>query len=235
MHFGLKSCESMSKPMIMVDDVILEEAETTKFLGIHLDKRLTWKDQIDSVCSKVASGIFALRKLSKYCTPQVQMMAYYGLIHPHLSYGITLWGGCANGNFERVFRLQKRAVRILAKLKCRESCREAFRELGVLTLPCLYILETALYCRYKCSLTQGGDIHGYETRARDRLRTRQHRTVAYEHVPSQAGIKFLNSLPECLRTEMNPRKFKARLKVHLVSLAFYTVGEFLAHRWSSMV
>jgi hypothetical protein len=61
----------------------------------------------------------------------------------------------------------------------------------------LYILETTLYCRENV-LTQGSDIHQYETRARHAYRVAQHRTTAFEHLPSQVGVKFLNALAENL-------------------------------------
>ncbi|KAG8267055.1 hypothetical protein J6590_059096 [Homalodisca vitripennis] len=62
---------------------------------------------------------------------------------------------------------------------------DAFRKLELLTLPCLYILEVALYCRSKCVLMRGIDIHSYETRGRENYRGQQHRTVAFERLPSQ--------------------------------------------------
>ena len=160
-------------------------------------------------------------------------MAYFGLIYPHLSYGIRIWGSCANFRFERVFRLQKKAVRILAKLNFRESCRDAFRELGILTLPSLYILEVAQYCRFQCELTRGGYIHGYRTRGRDYFRIQQHRTTAFERIPSQAGIRILNTLPESLKHVTDQTKFRARLKCQLASKAFYSIDEFTSCRWEN--
>lgn len=90
-------------PTVMVNSDTLEEVESVKFLGIHLDKELTWNDHIDSLCSKISSGIYVLRELAKHCSFNVLLMAYYGIIFPHLSYGIIIWGKCASKDFQRLF------------------------------------------------------------------------------------------------------------------------------------
>ncbi|KAG8327864.1 hypothetical protein J6590_009667 [Homalodisca vitripennis] len=46
----------------------------------------------------------------------------------------------------------------------RESFRGAFRELGLVTLPSLHILEVILYCFSKCSFVRDMEVHNYETR-----------------------------------------------------------------------
>jgi len=158
-------------------------------------------------------------------------MAYYGLIYPHLSYGLRLWGSCAKFRFERVFKLQKKAVRIIRKLHPRDSCRGVFRELDFLTLPCLYVLDVIMYCRFRCDLVQGRDIHGYGTRSRDTYRTNQHRTAAFEQIPSYAGIRLINMLPRSLKDCDEPKKFKVQLKRLLATKEFYSVDEFTTYRW----
>ncbi|KAG8309360.1 hypothetical protein J6590_087938 [Homalodisca vitripennis] len=84
-------------------------------------------------------GIYVFWSLAKYCPSQILMMASYGLIYPHLTYGLVLWGACANNQFLRVFKLQKQAIRIIAQLKFREPCKEAFKNLPLLTLPSLHL------------------------------------------------------------------------------------------------
>ena len=161
------------------------------------------------------------------------MTAYYGVIYPHLSYGLALWGSCSNANFSRLFILQKQAIRTIAKLQWRESCKPAFKTLNLLTLPCLYILESCLFFKSKGEPIRGTDVHSYETRDRESYRTGRHRTVAYERLPSQAGVRFVNKLPNSIKSAPMPQAFKTRLKRILMENAFYSIGEFMAHNWET--
>ncbi|KAG8253723.1 hypothetical protein J6590_098313 [Homalodisca vitripennis] len=96
--------------------------------------------------------------------------------------------------------MQKKVIRIMCKLNPRESCRDAFREHGFLTLPCLYILDVALYCRFRCELVRGRDVHRYDTRGGDSYRMQHHRTLASEQLPSQAGVPSTSGLTHLLRS-----------------------------------
>ncbi len=49
---------------------------------------------------------------------------------------------------QRVLVHQTRAIRILASLQTRESCRQVFQELKILTVVNLYILEAVTYYVY---------------------------------------------------------------------------------------
>ncbi|KAG8337825.1 hypothetical protein J6590_015496 [Homalodisca vitripennis] len=80
---------------------------------------------------------------------------------------------------------------------------------------------------------RGRDIHMYETRGRENYRTGRHRTVVCERLPSQAGVNFLNRLPNSIKTTPTPKAFKARLKRLLVSHAFYNADEFFEFDWET--
>ncbi|KAG8241093.1 hypothetical protein J6590_094491 [Homalodisca vitripennis] len=58
-------------------------------------------------------------------------------------------------------------------------------------------------------------------------------SVVYERLPSQAGVQFLNRLPNSIKHAPTPKALKTRLKRFLVSQAFYNAGEFLAFDWET--
>jgi len=56
-----------------------------------------------------------------------------------LRYGIMFWGG--DGKSIKIFRLQKKVIRLITGVHKRESCRPIFRKFQILTLASLYIFE----------------------------------------------------------------------------------------------
>jgi len=126
----------------------------------------------------------------------------------------------------RIFILQKSAVGMFCRLSSRDSCKDAFQKLQILTLPSMYIYETILYCLSKCHVTQGCEIHNHETRLATSLRTNQHRSEMYSKLPSQAGAKLYNKLPIELKHVINFNEFKIKLKHYLLTKTFYSVDEF---------
>jgi len=66
----------------------------------------------------------------------------------HLRYGLTLLDG--DPESKRIFRLQKKVIRIIGGIGRRASCRNLFKTLNILPLPCLYISETV--CEIKSNM-----------------------------------------------------------------------------------
>lgn len=197
--------------------------EPVSLLGIKLDQRLTWASHVDQVCARVSSGMYVLRGLVSLVSIEVLKMAYFALIHSHLTYGVLLWGGSAES--QRAFVLQKKAIRVMLRRGTREHCKPLFRSLGILTLPSLFIYETCLHIHGKTSsLRTRSDVHDYNTRGRDLLLISQSRTRTSEK--NKVNLKIYNSLPNCMKT-LTLSKFKTSLKLFLRERSFYGVQEFL--------
>ena len=51
---------------ITINEHIIESVNTQKYLGITIDKNLTWELQIDLVCESVSCKLTLMKLLSKY-------------------------------------------------------------------------------------------------------------------------------------------------------------------------
>ncbi|KAF6217220.1 hypothetical protein GE061_001574 [Apolygus lucorum] len=98
-------------------DVLVEEKP--HFLGLHLDGRLNYDAHVSGLCKQLSSYTFCLRKLKTMANRSVLLTAYHSLVMSSATYAISFWGSAAN--LELVFRMQKRALKVLLGLKPGQS------------------------------------------------------------------------------------------------------------------
>jgi hypothetical protein len=60
-----------------------------------------------------------------------------------MKYGIIFWGNSTNAC--KVFKLQKRIIRIMSGVNMRRPCRDLFDKLHILPVPWQYILSLMLF------------------------------------------------------------------------------------------
>lgn len=203
----------------------LQQVSTTKHLGVIIDNNLSWSYHVEYLCSKLGSALYAIRRTKTVSTEEAARVAYYALFESHLRYGTVVWGGTSRDSLQRVLVLQKRAVRMLAGLKTRDSCRDAFKLLRILTVPSLYIMEVIMYAVQK-NLPRFSHIHQHSTRRTQDFKLPAHRLALFQKKPSYAGARYFNALPKCLKNSP-PTMLKKKLKEWFIDKAFYTIDEFL--------
>uniref|UniRef100_A0A1B6LK65 Reverse transcriptase domain-containing protein n=2 Tax=Graphocephala atropunctata TaxID=36148 RepID=A0A1B6LK65_9HEMI len=205
----------------------LDIKETTKYLGIIIDAKMTWKPHIDQLCRRLSSGTYVIRRILQVGGLDTAKVAYFALFESHLRYGIVAWGGTSNANLERVLIQQKRAIRCLVGLHYQESCRESFKQLKILTVVSLYIRETILHA-ITSRQQRHQEIHTYNTRHASNFTLPPHHLSLFEKKPSYKGAMYYNRLPELLKNE-TPQHFKNKLTTWLQERPYYTENEFLNH------
>ena len=145
--------------------------------------------------------------------------------HSSLKYGIINWGN--SSQVSRVFLLQKYAVRIIAELNSLDTCRYAFKNLRIMTLVSMYILEICTYVfKNKSMFLNNQTSHGYETRHKEQLQTAPFRTIMYQKSFIYNGCKCFNYLADEIKSSPNIKIFRAKLKHLLVRRVCYTLDEF---------
>jgi hypothetical protein len=143
-----------------------------------------------------------------------------------LSYGIIFWANCSDSN--KIFKLQKRAIRIITGSKSKALCRELFKKLNILPLYSQYILSISIYvAQNKHLYVTNQEIHIINTRYKTNLHPPISNTTKYQKGPYYSGIKIFNDLPENIKKlSNNIVRFRSALKGFLYANSFYTVDEF---------
>lgn len=122
---------------ITLNDVRIERVNNFNFLGITIDENITWKAHIDKIAIKISRASGMLRKLQHIFPPRILITIYNSLIHSHMLYGLILWGFKS----EIIYKLQKRAIRILAFQPYISHTTPQFKQLKILQIHDLYKLQ----------------------------------------------------------------------------------------------
>lgn len=73
------------------------------------------------------------------CQKETLKSIYYSLFHSHLIYGISVWGLASVSLTNKIFQLQKKAVRIVSKSDYLAHTNPLFKELKILKCPDQYL------------------------------------------------------------------------------------------------
>ena len=77
--------KNVNFPDISEGNNTINETYVTKFLGIHLDKKFNFVNNVTEMSMKVAKSIQLLYKLNRFLPETILKTLYTSLIHPYLS------------------------------------------------------------------------------------------------------------------------------------------------------
>jgi hypothetical protein len=101
-------------PPVNINHTDIPQVESVKYLGIHFDRRLTWKahvtakrKQLDLKAREINWLIGRLSPLSL----ENKILIYKTILKPVWTYGIELWGCASHSNIEIIQRHQSKLLR----------------------------------------------------------------------------------------------------------------------------
>ena len=112
---------------------VLHESPKIKYLGLILDRNLSWKHHIFELRKKLSRAVGILYKMKGLNTPKnVLLSLYYSLFHSHMTYGICLYGLANSKYTSKIALIQKRAIRIISRSPFNAHTEPLFKNLGIL-------------------------------------------------------------------------------------------------------
>jgi hypothetical protein len=104
-------------PPVSLDNAILPHTDSVRYLGLHLDRRLTWKNHIKAKREELNirfKTLYWLTGRNSKLSVDNKLLIYTSILKPSWMYGIQLWGSACNSNISILQRMQNVILRTLA-------------------------------------------------------------------------------------------------------------------------
>ena len=128
---------------VRVNGELIRRVYKSKYLGLIVDDKLSWKDHTDLISSKIRRNIGVMKRVRENVPGEILILLYRTLSEPYLRYCNTTWGYCGVTLLNRLQALQNRAARLIKGLKYAEAdYPKILSELGILNVEQLVRLDT---------------------------------------------------------------------------------------------
>lgn len=201
--------------------------DEVKFLGLNIDKHLSWSNHINIIIQRINKYGFLIRTLRHTVPLRVLLNIYYAYVESCLRYGIVIWGG--SSHVARLFTAQKRCVRAILGAGPRTHCKSIFQELNILTVYDVCVIESVLFLKKHPELFHENiSGHEYNTRSRNDLRINASCLSVTLKSPINNVIKIYNKIPLEIKSLPTLSLLKGKLKFFLLNLNLYGLDELWA-------
>ena len=119
MNFNLGKCEQIritNKRKIIqttykIHGQVFKETTKAKYLGVTIDKTLSWNSHIDMVTQRANQTISFLQRNLSSCPKDIKEASYKTLVRPQLEYAATVWDPSTKAGINKVKAVQRSAAR----------------------------------------------------------------------------------------------------------------------------
>lgn len=217
-------------PDIYVNNQKIEVVKTTTYLGFKLNDKLTHKEHIAGLISKLKKFKYISKKISKYLTIESAKAFFYGMISSILAYGLLIWGGLIDT--AKFIKLQSLQDSILFNLLSTQTDERAhvnriYKRHKILKISDLYKINSCItvYKILNCGylpfiynqLQRLAYQHNYPTRRRYNFMRQIPRIQAIKFNFLYKSLKYYNETDLSLRNEPNVNVFKRKLIKHTLN------------------
>jgi len=201
---------------LKIEHTQIECVEQFNFLGLTIQKHLNWTQHINNTATKISRVVGILKNLKTYLPQRTLLTVYHSLLSSHLNYQLLSWGY----DFDRIFKLQKRAIRIISGSHRLAHTEPLFKQLHVLKLPDLHCLSQAKFIhQYFNHNLPGYFLNNFFTEINQRHThlTRNHRNLLipfHAHNFAKLSLRYssaqlFNSLPNSITDKINTHSLSA--------------------------
>ena len=227
MIFHTRGKSTASDLNININGKVIQRVNNCKFLGVTIDSTLNWSEHIKVIKNKISKGLGILCKARKVLDASTLETLYYSFIYPYLTYGIEVWGSCGVCNLNTVFKLQKRAIRIISSSHYLAHTEPLFKTYNLLPLSGIYqfsigklmykYVNNQLPQIFNSMFMKSSSFHNYPTRTNNKFTIPSLRTSLAQKTFKYKGVVIWNSIIDNLNTDSSFGVYKHKLKISILN------------------
>ena len=196
----------------------LEEVDFAKYLGVLIDNKLTWKNQIDAINLKLSKGIGLLAKIRHFVPKSVLRSLFFTFINPHTDYNLLNWGMAPDTYLETVAKKIKKAVRIISFEDNDSPSIPLHKNLNILPLTCSIKVKYAKFMwKLYHNLLPISLSSNFYSNARTQYTISESRLSSLNEFVTYAGHKVWNDIPENLKDKPSLNSFSKSISLHYIN------------------
>ena len=119
MSFNPDKCEhiriTLKKKIVQstykIHGQVLKETTKAKYLGVNIDKNLSWNSHIDMLTKRANQTISFLQTNLSSCPKDIKEASYNTLVRPQVEYASTVWDPSTKDGIKQVEAVPRRAAR----------------------------------------------------------------------------------------------------------------------------
>ena len=226
---GMKFWDSSKTFTLKVDDMAINMTNCVKFLGLHIDRNLTWQNHTTHLIEKLQTNrqmlLLGKHLLNQHCLKNI----YYSHIHMHITYGLSVWGSMiTQQKVHEIFNIQKQCIQLITGQKKNVDPTYLFNKLRILKFK--DIIHIAM-CKLGHNISHkhypspilnlfdkfGGEkTHRYPTQNKHVPNVQRHHSEQYNKSFLCRNVTVYNKLPQRLKNVDNTTTFIRQLKQHIL-------------------
>ena len=225
-------CEIPSPlPSLIFNTTPLEWADEFKYLGIYIDRKLSFKRHIEMIINKLSIVQGITHSLRNQIPTDCLKMIFYALAFPHVNQSIIIWGGAPETTIKPIAIKMNKILRNVMKVRYDSTRRpliptnEVYKKLSVLYLNNVFELNLIKFI--KSCKEDNNEIwnkffkalepsHHYGTRG-NKLRLPNVRTEVEKRGTLFQCVRAWNNLPDSIELNVSIRTFKYNYKKYCLT------------------
>ena len=223
MLINYKKKQRLQDFKFFIGDHLIEQCTSYKYLGVIIDNKLNWKEQIDAVAKKITGVVGVLYKTRRNLNRKTMKIVYNSLVESHIRYGILGWGTSCKSYIRKLEVAQNKALRCITYSDRRTRLRPLYKTNNILPVDDIYNIECLKFMfnfKHKKLPLAFNDYFTLRSELSNVTRNDRQREQ-FKTKRSQASIKFIgprkwSEIPRAARQITSTKTFIHQVKATLI-------------------